>query len=79
MAKYPDLRAPENSTSLLAHLDATQQPTSVERRKFNEAARGFNTTIRHFPKNIIAGMFGFEKHPYFEAEEGSEKAPEVKF
>lgn len=51
----------------------------VERRKFNETAREYNTSIRRFPKNIVASMFGFEKRPYFEAEEGSEKAPEVKF
>ncbi|MDY4870880.1 LemA family protein, partial [Phocaeicola faecicola] len=49
------------------------------RRKFNEVAKAYNTNIRRFPKNIFAGMFGFEKRPYFEAEEGSEKAPEVKF
>ncbi|MBU3855958.1 MULTISPECIES: LemA family protein [Bacteroides] len=77
--KYPDLKANENFKELQAQLEGTENRISVERRKFNEAARGFNTTIRHFPKNIIAGMFGFEKHPYFEAEEGSEKAPEVKF
>ena len=45
----------------------------------NEVARNYNTTIRRFPKNIFAGLFGFEKRPYFEAEERSEKAPEVKF
>ena len=62
-----------------AQLEGTENRISVERRKFNEIAKSYNTTIRRFPKNIIAGLFGFEKRPYFEAAEGSEKAPEVKF
>lgn len=76
---YPDLKANENFQALQAQLEGTENRISVERRKFNETAKGYNTTIRRFPKNIIAGLFGFEKHPYFEASEGSEKAPEVKF
>ncbi|WP_072542000.1 LemA family protein [Bacteroides mediterraneensis] len=76
---YPDLKANENFKELQAQLEGTENRISVERRKFNETAREYNTNIRRFPKNIIAGMFGFEKRPYFEAEEGSEKAPEVKF
>ena len=47
--------------------------------KANEVAKAYNTSIRRFPRNILAGMFGFEKRPYFEAQEGAEKAPEVKF
>ena len=76
---YPELKANENFQTLQAQLEGTENRISVERRKFNETARKFNTTIRRFPKNIFASMFGFEKRPYFEAEEGSEKAPEVKF
>lgn len=76
---YPELKANENFKELQAQLEGTENRISVERRKFNEIARGYNTAIRKFPRNIVAGMFGFEKHPYFEAEEGSEKAPEVKF
>ncbi len=76
---YPELKANENFKELQAQLEGTENRISVERRKFNETARGYNTAIRKFPRNIVAGMFGFEKHPYFEAEEGSEKAPEVKF
>ena len=48
------------------------------RREFNETARDYNTTVRRFPGNIIAGMFGFDKKPYFEASEGADKAPDVK-
>lgn len=76
---YPELKASENFQTLQAQLEGTENRISVERRNFNEAARTYNTAIRRFPKNIFAGMFGFEKHPYFEAEEGAEKAPEVKF
>jgi len=47
--------------------------------KFNDSAKSLNTYIRKFPQNIISGMFSFEKKAYFEAEKGSEKAPEVKF
>ena len=76
---YPELKANENFQTLQAQLEGTENRISVERRRFNETAKEYNTTIRRFPKNIIAGMFGFEKRPYFEAQEGSEKAPEVKF
>lgn len=76
---YPELKANENFKELQAQLEGTENRISVEHRKFNETAREYNTSIRRFPKNIVASMFGFEKRPYFEAEEGSEKAPEVKF
>lgn len=76
---YPDLKANQNFLELQAQLEGTENRISVERRNFNDAARKFNTSIRTFPRNIIAGMCGFEKRPYFEAEEGAAKAPEVKF
>ena len=76
---YPDLKANENFQTLQAQLEGTENRISVERRNFNDVARAYNTSIRRFPKNIFAGMFGFEKRPYFEAQEGAEKAPEVKF
>lgn len=76
---YPELKANENFQTLQAQLEGTENRISVERRKFNEVAKAYNTSIRHFPRNILAGMFGFEKRPYFEAQEGAEKAPEVKF
>ena len=76
---YPELKANENFQTLQAQLEGTENRISVERRKFNEVAKAYNTSIRRFPRNILAGMFGFEKRPYFEAQEGAEKAPEVKF
>ena len=77
--KYPDLKANENFKELQAQLEGTENRISVARRDFNEAARQYNTTLRSFPKNILAGMFGFEKKAYFEAQEGSEQAPTVQF
>ena len=76
---YPDLKANQNFKELQAQLEGTENRISVERRNFNETARSYNTAIRTFPRTIIAGMCGFEKRPYFEAEEGANKAPEVKF
>jgi LemA protein len=76
---YPDLKANQNFLELQAQLEGTENRISVERRNFNEVAKSYNTSIRTFPKNILAGMFGFEKRPYFEAQEGADKAPEVKF
>ncbi|MBE6282397.1 MAG: LemA family protein [Bacteroides sp.] len=76
---YPDLKANENFKELQAQLEGTENRISVERNKFNEVARSYNTAIRTFPKTIIAGMCGFDKRPYFEAEEGADKAPKVEF
>lgn len=76
---YPDLKANQNFLELQAQLEGTENRISVERRNFNEAAKEYNTAIRTFPRNLLAGMFGFEKRPYFEAEEGTSKAPEVQF
>lgn len=77
--KYPELKANENFRELQAQLEGTENRISVARRDFNEAARKYNTTLRSFPKNILAGMFGFEKKAYFEAHEGSDQAPTVQF
>jgi LemA protein len=76
---YPELKANENFLSLQAQLEGTENRIAVERKKFNEAARGYNTEIRQFPKNIVANLFGFEKKPYFEAAEGAQQAPVVAF
>lgn len=76
---YPNLKANENFLSLQSQLEGTENRISVERNKYNEAARSYNTTIRQFPKNIVASMFGFEKKPYFEASEGAKEAPKVEF
>ena len=77
--RYPDLKANQNFRDLQAQLEGTENRITVERQKFNEAARNYNVTIRKFPNNIFAGMFGFEKKGYFEASEGAEQAPVVSF
>lgn len=76
---YPDLKANQNFLELQAQLEGTENRIAVERNRFNELAKGFNTSIRSFPTNIMAGIFGFNKKPYFEAEKGNEKAPAVQF
>jgi LemA protein len=76
---YPDLKANTNFLELQAQLEGTENRISVERRNFNEAAKSYNTSIRTFPRGILAGMFGFEKRPYFEAQKGMENAPVVQF
>lgn len=76
---YPDLKANQNFLELQAQLEGTENRISVERRNFNDAAREYNTSIRSFPKNILAGMFGFETRPYFEAAEGAAEVPAVQF
>jgi len=76
---YPDLKANENFRDLQQQLEGTENRITVARQLFNDTAKKYNTEIRHFPKNIVAGMFGFERKPYFEAEEGANKAPKVEF
>lgn len=77
--RYPDLKANQNFLELQAQLEGTENRITVERQKYNEAAREYNTTIRRFPNNIFAGMFGFQTKGYFEAQEGADKAPVVSF
>ena len=76
---YPDLKANANFLELQAQLEGTENRISVERRNFNEVAKKYNTSIRTFPRNMLAGMLGFEKRPYFEAQEGAENVPVVQF
>lgn len=76
---YPQLKANENFINLQEQLEGTENRITVARRDFNNSAKEYNVAIRRFPKNILAGLFGFEKKNYFEAAEGAEKAPEVKF
>lgn len=76
---YPDLKANANFMALQQQLEGSENRIAVERRKFNDAARAYNTAIRKFPSNIIAGMFGFGSKPYFEADESASQAPKVEF
>lgn len=76
---YPDLKANQNFLELQSQLEGTENRITVERQKFNEVARDYNTSIKRFPANLFAGMFGFESKPYFEAQAGADKAPKVDF
>ena len=77
--RYPELKANQNFLELQDELEGTENRIAVERRRFNQAAREYNTTIRRFPTNVIAGMFGFDKRAYFEAAPGADEAPTVDF
>lgn len=77
--RYPELKANQNFLELQSQLEGTENRITVERQKYNQVVGNFNTQVRRFPKNIIAGMFGFEKKAYFEASAGAEQAPAVDF
>ena len=74
---YPDLKANEEYLTLQAQLAGCENRILTERQRFNEAAKAYNQSIRQFPNSIIANMFGFEKRPYFEANEGADRVPET--
>lgn len=76
---YPDLKANQNFLELQSQLEGTENRINVARKDFNDTAKKYNTSLRRFPRNIVASMFGFEKRAYFEAEAGAEKAPKVEF
>lgn len=77
MENYPQLQSATNVSQLMDELAGTENRVAVERRRFNELVRDYNTTIKRFPANLVAGMFGFSDRSYFEAVEEAEKAPEV--
>ena len=77
--KYPELKATQAFRDLQVQLEGTENRIAVERRRFNEAAQAFNTLRRRFPTVIVASLFGFGEKPYFQAAQGSDKAPQVKF
>jgi LemA protein len=76
---YPQLRSSENFMRLQDELAGTENRIAVERRRYNESVRSINATVRSFPVMLYAGMMGFEKHDFFEAAEGAEAVPEVRF
>ena len=77
--RYPDLKATQNFRDLQAQLEGTENRIAVERRKFNEATRDYNSYIKKIPQVLYSSSLGFEKTGYFEADKGAEKAPEVEF
>lgn len=77
--RYPDLKANENFKELINELERTENRINVERNRYNETLRVYNPETRKFPTNLAAGFLGFEQKPYFEAEAGTETAPNVDF
>lgn len=78
--RYPDLKANASFRDLQAQLEGTENRITVARGRFNDAAQSYNTVLKRFPTNMIAGMFGFKERPYFKAvTPGAEKAPNVQF
>jgi LemA protein len=77
--QYPQLRATENFRDLQAQLEGTENRIKVSRNDFNTSVLDYNSTVRRFPNNIFAGMFGFRPKPPFQAEAGAERAPKVEF
>ena len=77
--RYPDLKANQNFLALQTQLEGTENRITNERRMFNDAVKLYNTYIRKLPQNVIAAITGFEKKPYFEAEESAKEAPQVNF
>ena len=76
---YPDLKANEQFSELQAQLEGTENRIAEARRQYNEAVQTYNVSVRKFPNNIWAMIFGFDKKTPFAAEAGAEKAPEVQF
>ncbi len=77
--RYPDLKANQNFQELQAQLEGTENRIAVARERFNTAVRAYNVSVRRFPAVIIAGMFGFDQKPYFQADEKAQQAPVVEF
>ena len=76
---YPDLKANRNFTDLQTQLEGTENRIATERRRYNDAVQAYNVYVQQFPRNLIAGMFGFTPKTFFAAEAGAEKAPKVEF
>lgn len=76
---YPQLQANQNFLQLQEQIEGTENRITVERQKFNEVTRVYNSKIRSFPNNLTAGMFGFQKKGYFEADPAAQNAPKVEF
>jgi LemA protein len=77
--RYPELKADQRFADLQVQLEGTENRISVERGRFNESVQTYNTNIRQFPANIVAGFFSFQQKLYFKSDEGSEKVPQVRF
>jgi LemA protein len=76
---YPQLRSSEHFQTLMTELERSENRINIERRKYNEVVQKYNTDLQLFPKNIAAGLFGFQPEPYFKADEAAKVVPKVTF
>ena len=79
MERYPDLKANQNFLALQSQLEGTENRINVERDRFNEQVRNFNSAVKRIPTSLVASIGGFESRGYFEAEAEAQEAPEVSF
>ena len=77
MENYPQLQSSANVQDLMTQLEGTENRISVERTRFNDMVRDYNVSVKRFPRNVLAGLFGFGERAYFEAAKGSETAPTI--
>jgi LemA protein len=77
--RYPDLKSNQNFLELQSQLEGTENRIAVERRRYNEVAQTFNSSVLKFPANVVANMSGFKPKAYFQGAKGSQNAPEVNF
>lgn len=79
LENYPQLRSSESVQTLMAQLEGTENRISVERSRFNDVVRTYDTKIKGFPANVLAPLYGFNTKSYFESQPGAEKVPGVNF
>jgi LemA protein len=77
--RYPELKSNQNFLALQSQLEGTENRIAVERRRYNEVVRAYNTAIRRFPASVVASLRGFRERPFFEATPGSQAPPPIKF
>lgn len=77
--RYPELKSNQNFLELQAQLEGTENRIAVARDRFNETVRDYNTFMRQFPRNMVAGMFGFERKNQFQADQAAQQAPTIQF
>lgn len=77
--RYPDLKANQNFLDLQTQLEGTENRIAVERMKFNDTVRSYNTYVKSFPLNLLASIYGFEERGYFDASPEAEQVPQVQF
>lgn len=76
---YPTLKSSENVSTLMVQLEGTENRVSVERTRYNDIVKDYNLQVKRIPGSILASLFGFTEHPYYEATAGSQNAPKVQF